>query len=46
MKKVIVVEELDPFFETEIRAKGYKVWHGKDLVPAMTSFPPQPLKRH
>jgi len=33
VKKVIVVEELDPFLETEIRAMGYKVWHGKDLIP-------------
>ena len=35
VKKVIVVEELDPFFETEIRAMGYKIWHGKDLIPAI-----------
>jgi len=35
VKKVIIVEELDPFLETEIKAMGYKVWHGKDLVPAI-----------
>jgi indolepyruvate ferredoxin oxidoreductase alpha subunit len=35
VKKVIVVEELDPFLETEIRAMGYKIWHGKDLIPSM-----------
>jgi indolepyruvate ferredoxin oxidoreductase alpha subunit len=35
VKKVIIVEELDPFLETEIRAMGYKVWHGKDLIPAI-----------
>jgi indolepyruvate ferredoxin oxidoreductase, alpha subunit len=35
VKKVIIVEELDPFFETEIRAMGYKVWHGKDLIPVI-----------
>jgi len=35
VKKVIVVEELDAFLETEIRAMGQKVWHGKDLVPAV-----------
>jgi len=40
VKKVIVVEELDPFLETEIRAMGYKVWHGKDLVPAIGELTP------
>ncbi len=40
VKKVIVVEELDPFFETEIRAMGYKVRHGKDLVPAIGELTP------
>ena len=40
VKKVIVVEELDPFFETEIRAMGYKVWHGKDLIPAIGELSP------
>ena len=40
VKKVIVVEELDPFLETEIRARGYKVWHGKDLIPAIGELTP------
>ena len=40
VKKVIVVEELDPFLETEIRARGYKVWHGKDLIPAISELSP------
>jgi indolepyruvate ferredoxin oxidoreductase alpha subunit len=41
VKKVIVVEELDPFLETEIRAMGFKVWHGKDLIPAIGELTPQ-----
>ncbi|MCX5813116.1 MAG: indolepyruvate ferredoxin oxidoreductase subunit alpha [Proteobacteria bacterium] len=45
VKKVIVVEELDPFFETEIRAMGYKVWHGKDLIPAMGELSPGIIKQ-
>ena len=40
VRKVIVVEELDPFLETEIRARGYKVWHGKDLIPAISELSP------
>jgi len=40
VKKVIIVEELDPFFETEIKAMGYKVWHGKDLIPAVGELTP------
>ena len=40
VKRVIVVEELDPFLETEIRAMGYKVWHGKDLIPNMYELSP------
>jgi len=38
VKKVIVVEELDPFLETEIRAMGHRVWHGKDLIPAISEL--------
>ncbi len=45
VKKVIVVEELDPFFETEIRAMGYKIWHGKDLVPAIGELTPTVIER-
>jgi len=40
VKKVIIVEELDPFLETEIRAMGYKVWHGKDLIPSIGELSP------
>jgi indolepyruvate ferredoxin oxidoreductase alpha subunit len=40
VKKVIVVEELDPFLETEIKAMGYKVWHGKDLIPTIGELSP------
>jgi indolepyruvate ferredoxin oxidoreductase alpha subunit len=45
VKKVIVVEELDPFFETEIRAMGYKVWHGKDLIPATGELSPSIIEQ-
>jgi len=41
VKKVIIVEELDPFFETEIKAMGYKVFHGKDLIPNMYELSPE-----
>jgi indolepyruvate ferredoxin oxidoreductase alpha subunit len=44
VKKVIVVEELDPFLETEIRAMGIKVWHGKDLVPSIGELTPAILE--
>jgi indolepyruvate ferredoxin oxidoreductase, alpha subunit len=40
VKKVIVVEELDPFLETEIKAMGFKVRHGKDLIPAIGELTP------
>jgi indolepyruvate ferredoxin oxidoreductase alpha subunit len=40
VEKAVVVEELDPFLETEIRARGYKVWHGKDLIPAISELSP------
>jgi indolepyruvate ferredoxin oxidoreductase alpha subunit len=40
VKKVVVVEELDPFLETEIKALGHKVWHGKDLVPSIGELSP------
>jgi indolepyruvate ferredoxin oxidoreductase alpha subunit len=41
VKKVYVIEELDPFFETEIRAMGYKVFHGKDIIPNMYELSPE-----
>ena len=45
VKKVIVVEELDPFLETEIRAMGYKVWHGKDVIPNMYELTPEIVEK-
>ena len=45
VKKVIVVEELDPFFETEIKALGYKIFHGKDLIPNMYELSPEIVER-
>ena len=45
VKKVIVVEELDPFLETEIRARGYKVSHGKDLIPAIGELSPAVIEQ-
>jgi indolepyruvate ferredoxin oxidoreductase alpha subunit len=45
VKKVIVVEELDPFFETEIKAMGYKVFHGKDLIPAVSELSPAIIEK-
>jgi len=41
VKKVIIVEELDPFLETEIRAMGFKVFHGKDVIPAVYELSPE-----
>lgn len=40
VKRVVVIEELDPFLETEIKAMGIKVWHGKDLVPTIGELSP------
>jgi len=45
VKKVIIVEELDPFLETEIRAMGCKVHHGKDLIPAIGELTPTIIER-
>jgi indolepyruvate ferredoxin oxidoreductase alpha subunit len=45
VKKVIVVEELDPFLETEIRAMGYKVFHGKDVLPGFYEFNPEIIEK-
>ncbi len=45
VKKVVVVEELDPFLETEIKAMGIKVWHGKDLIPAIGELSPDTVER-
>lgn len=45
VKKVIVVEELDPFLETEIKAMGIKVWHGKDLIPSIGELSPTIIEK-
>ncbi|HVN23769.1 MAG TPA: indolepyruvate ferredoxin oxidoreductase subunit alpha [Syntrophorhabdales bacterium] len=45
VKKVIIVEELDPFLETEIKALGYKIWHGKDMIPTMFELTPEIVER-
>jgi indolepyruvate ferredoxin oxidoreductase, alpha subunit len=45
VKKVIVVEELDPFLETEIRAMGYKLFHGKDVIPNMYELTPEIVEK-
>jgi len=39
------VEELDPFLETEIRAMGYKVFHGKDVIPTMYELTPEIVEK-
>lgn len=45
VKRVIVVEELDPFLETEIRAMGYQLFHGKDVIPTMYELSPEIIER-
>jgi indolepyruvate ferredoxin oxidoreductase alpha subunit len=40
VKKIIIVEELDSFLETEIKSMNIKVWHGKDLIPAIGELTP------
>ncbi|OPY72431.1 MAG: Ferredoxin-3 [Syntrophorhabdus sp. PtaU1.Bin058] len=41
VKKVVIVEELDPFLETEIKAMGYKIFHGKDVIPIRYELSPE-----
>ncbi len=45
VKKVIIIEELDPFFETEIKAMGYKIFHGKDVIPNMYELSPEVIEK-
>jgi indolepyruvate ferredoxin oxidoreductase alpha subunit len=45
VKKVIIVEELDPFLETEIRAMGYKIFHGKDVIPSIFELSPEMIEK-
>jgi indolepyruvate ferredoxin oxidoreductase alpha subunit len=40
VKKLIVVEELDPFLEEQVRLLGVKVDHGKDLFPILGELEP------
>jgi len=45
VKTVYIVEELDPFLETEIRAMGFAVHHGKDLIPAIGELTPSIIEK-
>ncbi len=45
VKKIIVVEQLDPFLETEIRAMGIKVFRGKDVIPSFYELSPEMIER-
>ncbi len=45
VKKVMIVEELDPFLETEIKAMGFKIFHGKDLLPKLYEFSPEIIEK-
>jgi len=45
VKKVVIVEELDPFLETEIKAMGFKIWHGKDVIPNMYELSPEIVEK-
>lgn len=40
---VVVVEEVEPLVETEIKAEGFKV-HGKDILPRIGELSPNVLK--
>jgi indolepyruvate ferredoxin oxidoreductase alpha subunit len=41
--RLFVVEELDPFWETEIRAMGIECW-GKDVFPEIGELSPQAVR--
>lgn len=45
VKKVYVIEELDPFWEGEIRGMGYRIDAGKDKVPLCGELSPTILAR-
>jgi len=45
VKKVIIVEQLDPFLETEIKAMGFKIFHGKDVIPSIYEFSPEIMEK-
>ncbi len=38
VEKLIVIEELDPFIEDQIKAAGITVAHGKDVFPVCGEF--------
>jgi indolepyruvate ferredoxin oxidoreductase alpha subunit len=42
--KLYVIEELDPFFEEQIRLMGVDVAHGKDLFPICGELNPQLIR--
>jgi len=44
VEKLIVVEELDPFFEEQIRAAGIRVDAGKDIFPMTGEFTVQIMR--
>jgi len=43
--KVYVVEELDPFIEENVRLMGYKIDHGKDIIPICGELSPTIVKK-
>ncbi len=45
VKKVIIVEELDPFLETEIRAMGFKIFKGKNVIPRIFELSPEIIEK-
>ena len=40
---LVVVEEVDPLLETELKAAGFAV-HGKDILPRIGELPPEIIK--
>lgn len=44
VERLIVVEELDPFLEEEIRLLGVPVAHGKDVFPILGEFDPDVVR--
>ncbi|MFC1754698.1 thiamine pyrophosphate-dependent enzyme [Thermoproteota archaeon] len=45
IQTVFIVEELDPYLETQIRAQGITNIHGKDTFPSIGEFNPQIIKQ-
>ncbi len=44
VEQLIVVEELDPFLEEEVRLLGIPVAHGKDVFPILGEFDPDVVR--